>query len=267
LTAPDTRLSDHELDPAREDEQDAWRVGAPEPVRGYGPRRLPEWTSLALLAVGIVLIAVASTVFFASRADSVYGARVDILYAASDDTTDDSRERILATQQELLQSRVVLAAVAEETARPLAELRDALTVEVGRDDLLRVTVGDEDANRARALAQSVAARYLELTSRLSPETDRGRRLIQDEIDRLTAGDAPLSTVTSDRVSRLQDRLLDLEVESATRPKAELLSRAYVLDDPLSPNLVRSAALGLLIGLLLATIVTVALLRRNALGRR
>jgi uncharacterized protein involved in exopolysaccharide biosynthesis len=266
LTTPDW-LREPELDPVDDrdrepDVEESWERGRKRPFGRLSSRGIPEWSAVALAALGIVLISVASSLLFSALGETVYGARVDILYVAPDDSSDDSRERILATQQELLRSRVVLADVSASAGMPLSELQAALSVDVGRDDLLHVTVGDEDPDRARTLAQAIAARYLGLTSQLSPQISTGKALIQAKIDRLTAGDRPRTQSGRDRVARLRDRVLDLEVQSASRAKAELLSPAYVLDKPLSPNTVRAAALGLMIGLLLATAVAVAMLRRR-----
>ncbi len=272
VSSPRPRLRDQETDWLFDDDPDARReadVGEPGAPESWKPeaRRFPAWLVIGLLALGIVLLAAGSSVFFGSRGDKVYGARVDILYAASDNTSDDSRERILATQQELLRSRVVLENVAGSTNIPLDELQSGLAIEVGRDDLLHLTFGDESPERARLVAQTVAQTYIELAGRLSSESDSGQRLIQKEIDRLEAGAKPLSSTTSSRIARLQDRLLDLAVQRVTQPEAELLSPAYVLDKPLSPDPIRSLALGLVIGLLLATAVVVALLRRRATVRQ
>jgi len=268
LTASRTPFREGELDPSYSGEPEVKRDergkrGGVVPGRGGLGQRLPAWGWLALIAVGIVVLSVASAVFFGSLGTKTYGARADILYVAADDTSDDARNRILATQQELLRSRVVLEDVSRSAAIPLPELQDAVSVDVGRDDLLHLTVADKDPRRAQALAAIVASRYVQLTTRLSPEETAGRQLIQSKIDRLTEGDRPRTRAGRDRVARLRDRLVDLEVQNLGRPKAELLSRAYVLDGPLSPKPLRAGALGLLIGLLIATAVVVAMLRRDA----
>lgn len=268
LTVPNRQLPERDWESAGDDEPKAWREPAwDSEEEGSGRRsprrRLPDWTRVALVAVGLVVLSVASALFFGSLAPTVYGARVEILYTSPEGSPDDARERTLATERELIRSRAVLADVSNDVGMPLRELQDAVAVDVGRDDLIRLTVGDEDPRRALTLAQSVASRYLERQSRLSSESDPRRQLIQQEIDRLTADDAEQTDARRDRVARLQDRLLDLQVESVSRPQAELLSPAYLLDNPLSPNRLRLIALGLVIGLLLATGVAVAMLRQRA----
>jgi uncharacterized protein involved in exopolysaccharide biosynthesis len=272
LTAPHTRFREGERAPSRGGEAGEQRQEGALGRRGPASRRprdrgLPDWTPIALVALGIVVISVASAVFFGSLGTKTYGARADMLYVAPDNTSDDARERILATQQELIRSRVVLEDVSRSAGISLPALRDAVSVDVGRDDLLHLTVADKDPQRARELAQTIATRYLRLTSRLSPATTAGRRLIQEKIDRLTAGGRPRTAAARGRVARLRDRLVDLEVQNLARGKADLLSPAYVLDDPLSPKPLRSGALGLLIGLLIATVVVVATLRRTATSAR
>ena len=271
MTVPGERLSRRESDSARYDRAEGHdtkrsRVAGPA-LRSIGVLRLPEWTPVAATVVGIVVVSVVAALSIGMVGATVYGARVDIFYASPEGTPDDGRERNLATQRELIRSRFILGDVASAQGIPLQELQESVTVEVGRDDIIRLTVANEDPQQARTLAQAISSRYIERARLLTPETDRGQRLIQDEIDRLSAGDAPPTDATRERIARLQDRLLELEVESATQAKATLLAPAYLLDKPLSPDPVRLVAIGLIVGSLIATATAAAMLRQRFTSRR
>jgi capsular polysaccharide biosynthesis protein len=246
----------------------SWRAG----TDGSGARA--NFGNAARLVVGsalIVLCAVASAVFFGTRGDKVYGGRADIVYLPGENVSDDSRERILATHSELIHSRAVLQPVADRARVPLQELEDSISVEIGRNDLLRVTAGDEDPVRARGLAEAVAQQYVRVVGALSPDVERTRRLIERRIADLSAR-VPNATeadaaLLRDRIGRLQDQLVDLEVQALARPQARMLSRAYMLSDPLWPKPLRAAAIGLLVGLALATTVVLVFSRWRPLARR
>jgi capsular polysaccharide biosynthesis protein len=191
--------------------------GATGPGPSTGRRRPADWLWIGLACFVIVTTAVVSAVVVGSRGADVYGARADILYVAPDAPLD-VRQRSLATQGEVARSRAVLAAAAAQEGVPLDQLQDAVSVETGvQDDLLHITVSDEDRGVARRLAQAVATSYLGLAAR---------------------------------------------VEGAdARSRIRLLSPAYPLDDRLSPKPLRAAAVGLLLGLVLATGVAILLARR------
>ncbi len=221
---------------------------------------------LTLLCMAIVATAVLSAVVFSGFAPTVYGAQVDLLYKTSPDTSDDARERILTTQRALIGSRVVLAPVAAASDMPLDRLDNALSVKVGLDDLIHVTVADADQQRALRLVQAVTARYLQTAGELSPEASRGRELLQTQIarlsERLRRARGENAAALRERIGRLQDRVLDLEIQNLGQSRPERLTPGYVLEQPLSPKPIRAAAVGLLIGLALATVVAVLLGRRR-----
>lgn len=259
LEEPMSQVQEREQFPLDESPAGPGREARPSPRR----RRswLPVWLPVVLVAGAIVGLAVLSALYVSSRSPTVYGARVDILFAATSNTSSDVRDRILATQQELLRGRAVLLPVSRSSDLPLSQLQDQLTVEIGRDDLLQVTVADRSPNRARAIAQAVTERYLELGRALPAADERGRRLVVAQIRRLTRGGRRVGPVGRERVARLQDRLLELDLARSEEPKPQILTPAYVLDTPLSPQPLRALAVGLLVGLLLATATTVLMVRR------
>jgi capsular polysaccharide biosynthesis protein len=244
------------------------RAGSPEspPRRPFDAAFLVR---LAIACTAIVVVAVLSAVAFASLGHKVYGARVDMLYAVAPDTSDDARQRILSTQRELVLSRAVLGPVAQQARMPLEDLQAATQVEVGLDDLLHITVGNRDPQRALALVAGVSSRYQALSADLSPEELRGRQLLEEQVRRLSAQAAGASGADAvelrDRIGRLQDRILDLQVSSLSRARPERLTAAYLLDEPLSPKLLPAIALGLLVGLVVAAATGLLLARRRWLA--
>ena len=151
-----------------------------------------------------------------------------------------------------------------------AELRDAVRVDTGVDDLLHITVGDPDRRRAVGLAQSVATRYVGVAR--SVENGAGQRstALQRQIDEVTAQlrdprteEAPALRA---RLRRLEDAQVQLDVNAAGDANIRPLGPAFALDAPLSPKPLRAVALGLLWGLAVATGVALVLTRRRRLTR-
>jgi capsular polysaccharide biosynthesis protein len=97
----------------------------------------------------------------------------------------------------------------------LADLQDAVTVDVALSDLVRVTVEDERPERARELAQGIVDAYLAFAAGLP-----------------------------------------------VPPQVRVLSPAYVLDEPVAPRPARAAAIGLLVGLQLAIVAALLIVRRR-----
>ena len=240
--------------------------GEPRPGPAPPPFDLAFLARLALIGLVIVGVAVVPALLLSAQRETVYGARAEIAFVAGQDAADDARERELNTQRELVLSRAVITPVAQRAGIPEGDLRDAVEVKLERDDLLRVTVGDRDPERARLLAQAITDRYLSLNEELSPEARRAQVLVQREMAEAEAAArrAPETVVYSyrDRVNRLRDRLLELRLERATQAQPRPLAPAYVLEDPLSPRPLRAAAGGLAVGLVLATAVVIALARRR-----
>lgn len=221
-------------------------------------------------AVGLLIVGltVAAAVALSKRAETVYGGRADVVFVGLGDDSSDVRDRTLNTQRELVLSRAVLVPVARSVRRPLADVRDAVDVSLAPDDLVRITASDTDPRTARSLAGRVAKDYIGVNGGLSAEQRAAEKLIQDQIlvvrERLRRSPEDQRYIFTDRVNRLEDQLLEQRVErlSQPAPAPRLLTAPYVLDDPLSPKPLRAAAVGLVLGSVLATVVIVVLLRRR-----
>ena len=187
-----------------------WPETPPEPR----PRRSP-WPRIVAVCLALVLAAVVTAAVISAQREEVYGARADILYVSGPEVPLDVRERVLATHAELIVTRAVLEPIAAQSGVPLTELQEAVSVEVGLNDLLRVTVRSRGRESARALAQAIADRYVRFAASIPGQAN-----------------------------------------------VRLLSPAYALDEPLTPRLSRAVAVGLLVGLQLAIVAAVLLVRRS-----
>lgn len=274
------------------------RAGSPPANLPRGPRfARPLWSDLRVFTGGVaILVVVASAAVAGTLAASgapVYGGRAELLYRPGDSRSTADAERQLATQSVLLQSRVVLQPVAEAEGLQVEDLERAVEVEaVQRSEVLRLTIADADADRARRVAELVVERYLtvtapgegllaarrvELEERLATirvaQDDRFARLAQfDASTEETGEEAPLEASLLEEQFRegerettdLRDHLVQMELEEAlaaqAAPTAEVLTPAYVLEDPLEPRPLQAAAAGGLIGFLVAAALAAALLR-------
>lgn len=257
------------MTPAQAPPSEEWALSdparRPERSRSLTGGSIAGLVGLTLLIVGL---AMAAAIVVSQRAEKVYGGRADVVFVALGDQSSDVRDRTLNTQKELILSRAVLLPVAREVRRPLAELEDAVDVSLAPDDLVRITVSDADPPTARSLVTRVTRTYMGLSGDLSAEQREAEALIRSQIGvvrgRLRQAPQDQRYIFTDRVNRLEDQLLQLRVERLSQPEPapRLLAAPYVLDEPLSPKPVRAAALGLVVGLLLATAVVVVLLRRR-----
>ena len=148
-------------------------VGGGDGLAPAPGRRPSPWLTLVLAGTALVVAALIAAFAVAGLQDKVYGGRVDILYLAGPEVSLDVRERVLATQAQLVGSRAVLQPVANRVQMPLAELQAAVSVDVDLSDVLRLTVGNEDPVQAQRLAQAVASRYVAVASSLpnQPEVE------------------------------------------------------------------------------------------------
>jgi capsular polysaccharide biosynthesis protein len=241
------------------------------PVSSLAPltlpgRSLPDWLLITFTCTAIVLAAVASALAVVSTADKVYGARSDVLYVSAPASPLDVRDRALATQRQLIESRAVLGPVAAQSRMPLEDLQKRVSVELGtRNDLMHITVGNRRPRTAQRLAQAVTAQYLALSRRLSSEANAERSALQRELQTLTArasrASAAQRAVIGERVARLQDRVIEFDAAALGNSKPTLVAPAYVLPKPLSPQPLRAVAAALIVGLALATAVAILLARQ------
>ena len=224
-----------------------------------------QWRHILPLCALVVLLAVVVAVLVERRHETIRGARAQIVLVFPGDTSDDSRERLVKTQAQVLSSRSVLDPAARANGLTTPELDAKLSIDTRlRSDVLTITTSDPDAATAERLTGAIADRYLELSRRLVPESDEGealvRRRISDLRGQLDGADDEERAVLRDRIGDLEEWILELQVDALDRPRARLLTPAFVLEEPLRPQPERAAAGGLGIGLVLAAALAL-LLRR------
>jgi uncharacterized protein involved in exopolysaccharide biosynthesis len=258
--------------------------------------RTPRALRSILLVQVCVLIVVGAAIaahLYADRRQEVFGGRAEILYVGREIPSATEAERQMATQRALLDSASTLAPVARRFGLALNDLDQHVSVEsVGDSNVLRLTVGDPDPALAVGVTQAVAESYIAQVRRgESPALEKAKGLIESRIEELAGQLSDLqrrfgysqqqvaatqSTVEDGqlladmqsllgRIGSLQDRLTELEVQQITDSGARILTRAYLLDEPLEPQPLRAAAAGAIAGLFVAclALLVAGRLRRAA----
>lgn len=246
---------------------------APDPVEVPTDHREAggRWRNILPLCALVVLLSVVAAVMVERRHETIRGARAQIVLVFPGDTSDDSRERLVKTQSQVLASRSVLDPAARRNGLTARELDAKLSIDTSlRSDVLTITTSDPNATTAKRLTAAIADRYLELSRGLVPESDEGEALVRRRIAEvrreLDGADEEEREELRDRIGRLQEWILELQVEALERPRARLLTAAFVLEEPLRPQPGRAAAGGLGVGLVLAAALAL-LLRRWGTRRR
>ncbi len=194
----------------------------------YGRPR-PRVGRLVAVALAVDVVCAAASVGYSMLQPRVYGAQVDFLVTPRPDISDAAVDRAMMTQVMIVTSDPVLQPVAGRFDMSTRALRDNVTAEmVGRSNILRVTVGDQDRTRAVELARLITTEYLNGTTAV-PGVPRGP-----------------------------------EEQPPTR--STVLSTASSLPSPLQPRPTRALAAGVLIGLLAAAVAVVVLMRPRWLSR-
>lgn len=276
-------------DAAQHDSADA------QPIRLHA---LDRWSLARLVATALILLLISTAAAYLASAGrpTVYGAQADLLFEVPGSSQE--AERQLATQEVLLSSRGVLAPVAERFDVPLPVLTAAQAVELlPGTQVLRLQVHNEDPDLAVRLTQAIADGYItSVSSDVSGAGSEQEREARDQIAELSvtaaAGRARLDEIAAERatgrttsaateeerrlqvedtaltqrINSLQTQLTEILVQGENARPAEILTPAYLLDEPVGPRPKRAAAAGAMIGLVLgAGLLIVALRRRTPLG--
>jgi uncharacterized protein involved in exopolysaccharide biosynthesis len=236
-------------------------------------------TVLVLLCLLIVAGAAVAAYLHSERRQEIFGGRAEILYEGGEVSLASEAERQIATQRALLMSASTLGPIAERFGLAPDDLDEHVSVEsVDDSNVLRLTVDDADPERAVAVTQAVAERYIaQVRGAESPELEEAKGLIESRIEEI-AGQLPdlqerlgkaqrsaaarqstladsllLAEIQSllGRIGSLQDRLTELELQQITDARARILTPAYLLDEPLEPQPVRAGAAGAIAGIFVA----------------
>jgi capsular polysaccharide biosynthesis protein len=180
-----------------------------------------------LIVVGLVIVAVfgGAAVGFSLLQPTVYAAQADFVLLPRADLSDAAADRAMTTQAMIIQSDAVLKPVAARTGMPLNKLRSEVSASiVAGSNVLRLTVGDRNRDRAVNLARLITTEYLRVAPTLSPVTG-------------SPADRPPITPT-------------------------VLSSASALEEPLRPKPLQALAAGVLLGMLAAAGAAIVLLRKR-----
>lgn len=241
---------------------------------GSAPRRIV----LAVLVVLIVAVATMAAYIYADGRPKMYGGQFKVIYQNGQATSAEQIQLDMQTQRALVGSTSTLKPVGDEFRVSLETLNDHVSASVdGVSNVLTVTVSDADPTRAVALARAVAASYMKrASSQNSTQMVEARALLQRRIEQLTARLRQLQEASATslalpgspeqsqllaqtqaalgRIGALEDQLTQLDIEKATGPRSEVITPAHLLADPLEPQPMRTAALALIVGILLAGLV-------------
>jgi len=242
-------------------------------IRPRRRRRLTTVEAVLLTALGvlIVLVGTAAGYAVANRLPSEYAAHADVLYPLTEaqPTGFLRQDRVLSTQEVLMDSRTVLDPVAAQFGVKVDDLADAVQTEVVSDsEVIRVQLTDESRARARKMLTAVITQYLAVAN--NPQRTQLQTYLQAQLadvqDRIAAArevkdsEGEISVLLQ-RQTSLQSQLDDDQLNAIAGGTPRLTVAPYVEHDRVSPNTLMAVGGGALAGLVVA-LVTVAVLGRR-----
>jgi len=259
-------------------------------------RRAVVFRYVAYVALFVVLGAGMAYVI-AALGETTYGARSEIYHEIDEalPTGFLRQDRTLSTQLVKIQSREVLLPVARAHGLTVDQLSNKLHASVLEDsEVLRIEIDDPSATRAKVLVGAITDQYLK-TAR-SASNGNAQNYVRDQIAALDqqrdqllqqanqlesarqaratalnpsppATPAQLLVQTQlqsllDQRNALESRLDDITLDQIRQPQIQELTKPYLLDSPVSPKPWRAAGAGALVGLFVAGVVVILLVRRQ-----
>jgi capsular polysaccharide biosynthesis protein len=237
-----------------------------------GPGLIESIRRYRWLVLAIVLAGAVAAFAWSSTQPVRYEGVVRVFVAAQGEQATDPG-RIVRSQAEYLKSPEVLtraAALTDGRVTP-KELEQRLSVEPARDaDVITIRVLESTAQGAASLADTVVRAYREVVARQTAEAarqqaatlERRQRQLEAEIATLNRQlqaqpGNPRLVANRDAKQRLLNSLADQR--EAARPAARadgsvegLQERAAVPDEPAQPKPLRTAAIGAVLALMLAS---------------
>jgi uncharacterized protein involved in exopolysaccharide biosynthesis len=235
------------------------------------PRSHPGW--VGALAVATVVVTAVTAYLWSVRQDPIYGAQAEFLFSHNETASFTDISRLVDTQTVILRSRRVLAPVAELADTSVESINESLSVEiVGQTNVLRLTMTDPNARAAERVAQAIVDNYVQgFSDEFSVQDQEAmsflRRRIKEVSTSLKVAEARLDesnvrrsqeqrlsvqvTDSLQQLSSLQDQLVELQLERHMGPSVEVVTPAHLLPEPLKPNPLQSAGVGVLAGLVIA----------------
>jgi ElaB/YqjD/DUF883 family membrane-anchored ribosome-binding protein len=251
-----------------------------------GTPRLVQRLHRSLIAGAILIVVLSATAafLFAQTRSPVYEARSDLLVDLGVVGSQAEADRMLASVVVIATSRAVLDPVATELGSDAVQLEERVEAEVvQRSQIIRISAVSRDPEEARATVEAVTDALVERGAGGGVEEAGpagATRMLTEQIDELTAEreaierqlselerlqtdpaeyrvlGARAETIT-DQLASLHERLIDRQLEVASSRKLlEVIAPAYVGDRTGVNTPGRAAAIGTLVGLVLATAVLV-----------
>lgn len=278
--------------PAGEDAHGADRAAVSAAPASASPRSTSSTrTPRSLATAALNLIALAATVIVLAAGltlagaliwPKTYAARAEILFPITQEQpTGFLREdRSLTTQLVLMRGRAVLGPIAEEQQRSVEDLQEHINVAVLQSsEIIQLEVTDRSPERALQTVQAVVDNYLGLSQagqptlrqRLATELVAVNTAVADAQARLSTqeGLVAAGTATTDTVVPLQSALqaqqsrqqqLQAQLDTVNlAPVAQLLTAPYAAG-PVNPKPMFAAAVGALVGVVLAAVIVAVVAR-------
>ncbi|HEY1969713.1 MAG TPA: hypothetical protein VGH89_17295 [Pseudonocardia sp.] len=234
-----------------------WRPPMPP-----GPKRLTsaQSTRLTVIAVAGVVLGALIGLALASMAPTVYIGRTEVEYhlrvenASYFQRTDSN----LSTQTILMTDRSVLGPVAAANGMSWEDLDKSVDAYiVDNTDILRIDVRNPDRATGVKLADAIATQYLSKLDGIGPQVS-----LKDQLDAartaLANAAPPAVPAAQARVSLLQGQL---DLARITGNTADVVTPAYSVPTPASPNRWGGTRIGAVCGALLAGLTVLLLYRR------
>jgi capsular polysaccharide biosynthesis protein len=255
------------------------RAGAPygPPMGGPGSpatrRRLTnaQRTRLRLVSGILVLVGVLGGLVATFALPHVYAARVAILYNLGDtDASAGLADTTLTTQTLLATSVNVLQPVAASSGVPLEYLQKNVSAtvvantnkgtqddNVPNSEMIQIQVNHPDRESGINLANAVAQQYVQVAN---SSYDALRAQIENAQRQLANPTTPPDAATD-----LQTQITDMQTELAqtvtNNDLASIPGGAYTVTDPVFPNTLITLGVGAVVGILLASLVGLRMVRR------
>jgi hypothetical protein len=253
------------------------------PEHGWDrPPSRPKALTANLILFSILLLLIGAIVGYviSGTMSKTYGARFQISVPTTG--TDDALvARQVENQIQVLEGRGLLSQVAPRAGIPLETLvkRVHASIVTG-SSVVSVTVTAPSRSAALAVAQDVSEMYMHNV--VAGPDQRSVEYLRSQISQLTAQQASIarqraatsssqtigsldaqSLSLSGQIAALQSQLTTLTTQALSSNNVSLLTAPYPLTDVVSPKPVQAAALGAVIGAIVAAAVigVVALLRR------
>ena len=241
----------------------------PGPRYAAAPRRRllsgGQRGKLVMLAAALTVIGALLGFVVAAILPSTYAARTTIQYNIAGENTGDflKTDRNLTTQVVLLTSRSVLQPVADANGVNVDDLTKQVSASIlSSSDIVQLQVKNSSPDTAVQLANGIAKQYLTVAN-----SGGGRGYLQSQlagVRKQQSSSSSFSSTAADnaalatRAAALQAQLDQMNL---TQNMSSVLTPAYALTDPVSPNRSLAGLAGGVSGLVIALMTAVTLARR------